>query len=311
MSITSAVKKAVKPVVGERGWQTLRRVRQRTVGNQRGPRTAAGPGGVTDVAAISHDLCKLAAYYRTDKWGVHKYAKHYQRYLQHLRNEEFTLLEIGIGGYARAGEGGASLRMWKAFFPKAQIHGIDIQDKSFVDEDRITTWIGDQSDPQSLLSIAGKIGRLDVVIDDGSHRSPHVITTFETLFPLLSDGGIYVIEDTQSSYWPEWMGSEDLNAQHTTMGMLKRLTDGLNYEEFVDESYVPTYTDRHIVAMHFFHNLVIIEKGENAEGSNKRQALKARYGTGSKQNAGSGQGTGSKRAEPAGAARPEEAEVAS
>ena len=275
MSIKSAVKKAVKPVVGERGWETLRKVKQRTVGPQPKPK----PKALTGVAAISDDLCKLAAHFKTDKWGAHKYAKHYQRYLQHLKNKEFNLLEIGIGGYARAGQGGASLRMWKAFFPNAQIHGVDIQDKSFVDEDRITTYIGDQSDPDSLLSIAGKIGKLDVIIDDGSHRSPHVITTFKTLFPLLADGGIYVVEDTQSSYWPEWMGSEDLDSPDTSMGLLKRLTDGLNYEEFVDEDYKPTYTDRNIVGVHFFHNLVIIEKGVNAEGSNKRQALKARYGT--------------------------------
>ncbi|MER7174664.1 class I SAM-dependent methyltransferase [Streptomyces mesophilus] len=189
-----------------------------------------------------------------------------------------NLLEIGIGGYNRAGQGGASLRMWKHFFPNAQIFGVDIEDKSFVDQDRITTFIGDQSDPASLTSIAEKIGTLDVIIDDGSHRSPHVITTFETLFPLLRDGGIYAVEDTQSSYWPEWMGSEDLNAPNTSMGLLKRLTDGLNYEEFVTEDYEPSYTDLNIVGMHFYHNLVIIEKGKNAEGSNKKNALKARYG---------------------------------
>ncbi|MFJ8079148.1 hypothetical protein ACIQ6Y_00775 [Streptomyces sp. NPDC096205] len=274
MSIKSVVRKTVKPVVGERGWQALRRVRQRTFGTPPAP-----PKKPTGVAAISDDLCKLATHFKTDKWGGHKYAQHYQRYLQHLKNAEFNLLEIGIGGYNRPGEGGASLRMWKHFFPNAQIHGMDIQDKSFVDEDRITTYIGDQSDPDSLLSIAEKIGKIDVIIDDGSHRSPHVITTFRTLFPLLSDGGIYAVEDTQSSYWPEWMGSEDLDAKDTSMGVLKQLVDGLNYEEFVDEDYEPSYFDRNIRAVHFFHNLVIIEKGVNAEGTNKKRVLKARYGT--------------------------------
>ncbi|MET7682445.1 hypothetical protein [Streptomyces sp. NPDC005423] len=276
MSIQSVVKRIVKPVVGERGWQALRRIKQRTAGRRPAPPAPKKPTGV---AAISDDLCKLATHFKTDKWGTHKYAQHYQRYLQHLKDEEFNLLEIGIGGYNRAGQGGASLRMWKHFFPRAQIFGMDIQDKSFVDEDRITTFVGDQSDPESLLAIQEKIGRLDVIIDDGSHRSPHVVTTFHTLFPLLTDGGIYAVEDTQSSYWPEWMGSEDLDSPDTSMGLLKRLTDGLNYEEFVDDDYEPTYFDRNIRSVHFFHNLVIIEKGVNAEGSNKRQALKARYNT--------------------------------
>ena len=263
MSIRSTVRKTVRPLVGDRGWQALRRVRRRL---------SPGPG--------RDDLCALAMHFKTDKWGAHRYAQHYQRHLRHLKNDRFNLLEIGIGGYSRAGQGGASLRMWKHFFPKAQVYGIDIQDKSFVDEDRITTFVGDQSDPDSLRAIADKIGRLDVIIDDGSHRSPHVRTTFDTLFPLLSDGGIYAVEDTQSSYWPEWLGSADRDDLNTSMALFKGLADGLNYEEFVDEDYRPSYTDLHVVAVHFYHNLVIIEKGTNAEGSNKKRALKARYAGG-------------------------------
>jgi hypothetical protein len=232
------------------------------------------------VDAISNDLCKLAEHFKTDKWGGHRYAQHYQRHLQHLKMESFNLLEIGIGGYSRAGQGGASLRMWKHFFPNATIYGMDIEDKSFVDEDRIVTFVGDQSDPNSLLAIADKIGQLDVIIDDGSHLSPHVRTTFETLFPLLTDGGIYAVEDTQTSYWPEWQGSEDRNDPSTSMSMLKALADGLNYEEYVDADFEPSYTDRNIVAAHFYHNLVIIEKGSNAEGTKKEKILKKRYGAG-------------------------------
>ena len=129
---------------------------------------------------MSNDLCQLAVHFKTDKWGTHRYAQHYQRHLQHLRNDSFNLLEIGIGGYSKAGKGGASLRMWKHFFPAAHVYGMDIRDKSFVDEDRITTFVADQSDPESLRAVAGKIGELDVIIDDGSHLSPHILVTFET-----------------------------------------------------------------------------------------------------------------------------------
>ncbi|MBD0839608.1 class I SAM-dependent methyltransferase [Streptomyces sp. TRM68416] len=266
-----SIRATVKSALGDRNARTLRRLRNRLTGRPPEPPRPTG------LAAISDDLTALAVHFKTDKWGTHRYTRHYQRHLQHLKNERFNLLEIGIGGYGRTGQGGASLRMWKHFFPHAQIFGMDLHDKSFVDEDRITTFVGDQSDPASLNAVADKIGELDVVIDDGSHRSPHVLTTFATLFPRLKDGGIYAVEDTQSSYWPEWMGSEDLDARHTTMGMLKRLTDGLNYEEFVDEEYEPTYTDLNVVGVHFYHNLVIIEKGRNAEGSNKRRVLKQRY----------------------------------
>ena len=98
------------------------------------------------------------------------------------------------------------------------------------------------------------------------------------LFPLLPDGAIYAIEDTQTSYWPEVAAATTSTARTRRWRSSRSLVDGLNHEEFVDEGYEPTYTDTHVVAVHCYHNLVMIEKGPNAEGSNKRGVLKRRYG---------------------------------
>jgi demethylmacrocin O-methyltransferase len=185
------------------------------------------------------------------------------------------MLEIGVGGYSREGKGGASLRMWKHFFPKAQILGLDIQDKSFVDAPRIKTIQGSQVDEELLVQIVKEHGPLEVIVDDGSHRPEHIRETFRILFPLLADGGIYAIEDTQTSYWPTWGGSEALDDPTRTMGLVKSLLDGLNYEEWADEAYEPTYSDLHVVAVHAYHNLVILEKGENREGTNRRRTPRA------------------------------------
>ena len=223
------------------------------------------------------NLTELAQEFKTDKWGTHRYTTHYQRHLEHLRGERFSMLEIGIGGYARAKQGGSSLRMWKHFFPKAQIIGLDIEDKSFVEQRRIKTYQGSQTDEAVLERIFAENPDIKVVVDDGSHRPPHIRKSFDVLFPLLPSDGIYAIEDTQTSYWPEWMGSDDLQDPTTTMALVKSLVDGLNYEEFVDESYEPTYSDLNVVAVHAYHNLVIIEKGRNAEGTNRRSILRKRY----------------------------------
>jgi len=48
----------------------------------------------------------------------------------------------------------------------------------------------------------------------------------------------------------------------------KSLVDCLNYEEFIRPGYVPSYYDRNITSLHFYHNLVFIQKGPNQEGSN-------------------------------------------
>ncbi len=60
------------------------------------------------------------------------------------------------------------------------------------------------------------------------------------------------------------------------MALVNDLIDGLNYEEYVDESYEPTYTDLHVVAVHAYHNLVFIERGENREGTNRRRASRTK-----------------------------------
>lgn len=214
------------------------------------------------------DLPALASYFGTDKWGDHWYAQHYQTFFAPLRRRRLRLLEIGVGGYADPRRGGASLRMWKAYFPKARIVGIDISDKSPHDEARIRTVVGSQDDEAFLTRLSAQEGPFDIVIDDGSHVNSHVIESFQTLFPLLSKDGLYVVEDTQTAYWPDYGGSPASEmAAPTSMNFLKALVDGLNHREFPHRPR-PGYFDRHIVAAHFYHNLVFIKKGLNDEPSN-------------------------------------------
>lgn len=219
------------------------------------------------LSLFGRDLRALARLAQTDKWGLHCYAQHYQHHFSPLRRKVLNLLEIGVGGHDSPHRGGASLRMWKAYFQRGHIFGLDLFDKRALQEPRLTIYQGDQSDPECLRHVASQIGRLDVVIDDGSHVNAHVITTFKTLFPLMPPGGIYAIEDTCTSYWPSFGGSEDPNAPDTSMSMLKGLVDGLNWEEFWHRQ--PDSMDQIVTQVHFYHNLCIIYKGTNREGASK------------------------------------------
>ncbi len=78
---------------------------------------------------LQSNLPALATLFGTDKWGVHRYAQHYQTHFKAFRSRLINLLEIGVGGNDNPRLGGASLRMWKPFFPKGKIYGIDIFDK--------------------------------------------------------------------------------------------------------------------------------------------------------------------------------------
>ena len=218
---------------------------------------------------LGKDLTKLAIIYNTDKWGGHYYTPHYQTHFTKFRNQKINLLEIGVGGYDDPKAGGESLLMWKRYFPFGNIFAIDIYSKSFDEEKRIKIFKGSQVDKIFLLDVTNNISGLDIIIDDGSHINEHVIETFKILFPLLNDGGLYVIEDIQTSYWPEYGGdSTNLNNSSTIMSFFKKITDGLNYRELIKPGYEATYYDKNIVSIHFYHNLIFIYKGKNDEESN-------------------------------------------
>jgi 8-demethyl-8-alpha-L-rhamnosyltetracenomycin-C 2'-O-methyltransferase len=215
-------------------------------------------------------LREIAREMRTDKEGAHSYADAYERHLGHLRERAITLLEIGIGGYADPERGGESLRMWKEFFPLARIVGIDIHPKTGIAEDRIVVLQGDQSDPRFLDEVASRYGPFDVIVDDGSHVCAHVIASFMHLFGHLTEGGIYAIEDLQTSYWERtYGGSSGVDRSGTSMTFLQALTDGLNYAELDVPGYVPSALDLSVKSVSFYHNLAFVERGANRELSNR------------------------------------------
>lgn len=221
---------------------------------------------------ISNNLNALAILHRSDKWNVHWYTQHYQRHFWEMRKMKLNVLEIGVGGYDDPHMGGNSLYMWKYFFPNSQIFAIDLHEKKLPRESRVRIFQGSQVDRPFLEKLVREEmgGKLDIVIDDGSHLNEHVIETFKILFPLVSADGWYAVEDMQTSYWAEAGGdSADLKNPSTSMNFFKGLTDCLNHEEFEAAGYEPSYYDKNIVGVHFYHNMVFVRKGLNNEGTNR------------------------------------------
>ena len=131
---------------------------------------------------------------RIDKW--HHYFEIYERHLARLRPANPTLLEIGV-------QGGGSLEMWRQYFGHAApVYGIDIDPAVRRHEDIATKiFIGDQANAGFLRDVLAQTGPLDLVIDDGGHTANQQITSFETIYPTLSETGIYLVEDTHTSLW--------------------------------------------------------------------------------------------------------------
>ncbi len=147
-------------------------------------------------------LCDLAEKYRSDKVKSlhHDYTPFYDQLLRQRTVKR--VLEIGIGTidtmrHVEGYESGASLRMWRDYFPEAKIWGADVDATAMVNEGNIFSLVCDQSSEESLQRMALMLGgKFDLIVDDGSHQFEHQVLTANTLIPLLlSPTGVYVIED--------------------------------------------------------------------------------------------------------------------
>jgi hypothetical protein len=145
-----------------------------------------------------NDLYSFRAQHRNTR-VMHKWEHYfdiYERFLSPIRRTNPLVLEIGV-------QLGGSVEMWRDYFGQAtRIFGIDINPEAKQQEDIATkVFIGDQQDRAFLRSVLREIGTPDIVIDDGGHTANQQITTFEELYPALSDNGLYFVEDTHTSLW--------------------------------------------------------------------------------------------------------------
>lgn len=222
-------------------------------------------------------LTRLAIKYGTDKWGLHFYTPVYHGLFAALRDKPIRLLEIGIGGYELKTAGGASLAMWAEYFPRGQITGIDIAEKRLQTDPRVKLFRGSQDDAAFLKKVSDECGPFDIVIDDGSHVPKQVVSSFQVLFPLLADGGMYVIEDIQTAFWPAFGGSMLHGAE--TMKLARTVIECINHADLAavgGAGALPAFA-KQIKSFRAVHNLFVIEKGDNREPSSGAYDLANRH----------------------------------
>jgi len=188
--------------------------------------------------------------------SIHKWAHYfpiYERHLSEWRNKTSFILEIGVNK-------GGSLQMWSRFFgPLATIVGIDI-DPSCKDHESVGIYvrIGDQSDLKFLEGVITEFGMPDIVLDDGSHRMDHILSTFKYLYPKLSKNGLYIIEDLHTAYWGEFGGGIDNPSSF--INVCKDFIDSLNADHSRGTK-APDFITRNTFSMSFYDSVVVMERG--------------------------------------------------
>jgi hypothetical protein len=207
--------------------------------------------GITPKSEIA-DLFYSHAGRPINKW-IH-YLELYDRYFSGFRNKPVRMLEIGVF------EGG-SLELWRRYLgPRATIYGIDINPECAAKVDPPNqVRIGSQADPQFLRSVIAEMGGVDLILDDGSHKGSHIITSFRTLFPLLADNGLYAIEDMHDDY-SEWPGTR----RNQSLSFIKRLIDDM-HGEFTG---LPAQENSDVGGLHIFNSIAFIEKSKKQASAN-------------------------------------------
>lgn len=140
------------------------------------------------------ELTSLADKYKTDKGSKRaSFTEVYEIFLHPIKFEAKKIFEIGIAK-------GASLKMFRDYFPNAVIYGIDITDCSWLNSNTLKTFVADQANRKQLKGFIDTYGSdFDVILDDGGHTMEQQQTSFGFLFKHVKPGGYYIIEDVNTS----------------------------------------------------------------------------------------------------------------
>ena len=158
-------------------------------------------------------------------WNSHTYGDYYSRLFDHCVENISNVFECGLGtndtnipsNMGKHGKPGASLRAWRDYFPKANIYGGDIDKNILFEEERIKTFYVDQMKRETIKNLWDQINidNFDLIIEDGLHTFEAAINFFEMSIDRLSDNGIYIIEDVQTSEFSDFAKYFELKKIYT------------------------------------------------------------------------------------------------
>lgn len=192
----------------------------------------------------------------SDKWT--SYFDVYERHLSSFQNTQPHVLEIGV-------QRGGSVDMWLEYFGQGtRVLGVDIDPdcQQLQYPPNVEIAIGDQASTVFWQQTLANRPLFDVIVDDGGHTMTQQIVSLECLWSHLKPGGVYVCEDTHTSYWPDWGGGFDHPRSFQTYA--KRLTDLLNRQHIargmINQRLIEIFGTS-LTGVYFYNSQVVLEKG--------------------------------------------------
>jgi len=176
------------------------------------------------------------------------YFKIYDHIFKKYIGKKIILVEIGVLS-------GGSLFMWKNFFERnAEIIGIDLNPIAKKWEKYgFKIFIGNQSDSNFWKDFFKKVGKVDVIIDDGGHTNKQqVITLLETI-PNINDNGMLVVEDVHSSYMTKFRNP----SKYSFINFTKIIVDQLNLRYKIISKEKLNFLQEKIFSIEFYQSIAV------------------------------------------------------
>lgn len=228
-----------------------------------------------------NELDFLAHKYKTDKrtnldgeTQNHGYTETYYNLFSAKRYDFKNILELGIWF-------GSSHRMWKDYFPNADIYGVDnfygpfkkmSDDNPDFTKERVVEMVnglikelsdfgikiilGNQEDENVVSSAIGDL-RFDVIIDDGGHHAKQQQKSFKYLWDFVAPGGYYIIEDLGVAEQREFREFDDMKS--STTAWLQSILDMNPFSYYISKETLEDMMEE-IESIRIIGELAIIRK---------------------------------------------------
>ena len=203
----------------------------------------------------------LLNYFNQSKYYSLKYKNYfpvYEKLFSKFRGKKITFVEIGVLS-------GGSLFMWKDYFGKdARIIGVELNpDAKKFEKEGFEIFIGNQSDENFWKNFFDKVGKVDIVLDDGGHTNFQQIVTCCSCVPSIKENGLMVVEDVFHSYGLSYGAKGFFNpSKYSFINFCKKSIDDINFR-FPESKKFQFSLNRFIYSVEFFESIVAFKINKN------------------------------------------------
>lgn len=149
--------------------------------------------------------------------------------------------------------------MWKKYFhPKSRIIGIDLnpESKSY-EKYGFEIFIGDQQDENFWKKFYKKVGKIDILLDDGGHTDLQQTQTLISSIKNIKENGIICIEDIHTSYFTEF-GNPSKNS---FVNYSKKIIDLINFRysglsKYNKKNKLNNLLKKNIYSINFYESII-------------------------------------------------------